>query len=46
MFCLCFAFDFVDFQITVNELVICKVLFPPAPLSDSLEKNGYILQID
>ena len=39
----CFAyvllFDFCDFQILVNELVTGKVRFPPAPLSDFLEKK-------
>ena len=46
----CFAyvslFDFVDFQMSVNELVTDKVRFPPAPLSDPLEENDYILQIE
>ena len=46
----CFAyvllFDLGDFQITVNELVTGKIRFPPAPLSDSLEENDYILQIE
>ena len=40
----CFAyvllFDFVDFQNLVNELVTGKVRFPPAPLSDFLEKKS------
>ena len=38
-------FDFGDFQIPVNELVTAKVRFPPAPPSNSLEENDYILQI-
>ena len=46
----CFAyvllFDFCDFQILVNELVTGKVRFPPAPLSNSLEENNYILQVE
>ena len=46
----CFAyvllFDFVDFQIPVNELVTGEVRFPPAPLSNSIEENDYIIQIE
>ena len=34
----------LDFQLVVSQIVTSKVRFPPAPPSNSLEENDYILQ--
>ena len=46
MFDLCLTSGFLDLYLTVNKQVTSRVRNPPAPISNSLEENNYILQVE